>query len=110
MQTVAEMPLFTKQAAVLFDEEEKESIIDLLSVDPECGDIIPGTGGVRKVRFALPGRGKRGGARLVYYYLDDTIPLLALAVYAKNKKIDLSPDEKKAMVKLTAAIKAAARR
>ena len=78
MQTVAETPTFSRQADKLFREEEKRELIDYLATNPLAGDEIPGTGGVRKLRFAASGRGKRGGARIVYYYLDERIPLYAL--------------------------------
>lgn len=94
----------------LFDDEEKEDIIDLLLVDLECGDIILGMGGVRKVCFVFLGCGKRGGVCVVYYYLDDIILLLVLVVYVKNKKIDLLFDEKKVMMKLIVVIKVVVRR
>lgn len=109
MQTVTELPFFTAQADSIVTEVEKKEIIDLLAADPECGDVIPGTGGIRKVRVALPGRGKRGGARVVYYYLDETIPIYALAIYAKNMQTDLTPEQKKALAALARAIKQEAR-
>ena len=84
MQTVAETPTFLRQAEKLFREEEKRELIDYLAWNPLAGDEIPGTGGVRKLRFAASGRGKRGGARIVYYYLDERIPLYALLAYAKS--------------------------
>ena len=80
MQTVAETPIFSRQASKLFNEEQKRELIDFLATHPDAGDEIPGTGGVRKVRFAASGRGKRGGARVIYYYLDETIPIYALLV------------------------------
>ncbi len=110
MQTVAETPTFTRQAEKLFDEDEKRELINFLAENPLAGDEIPGTGGVRKVRFAASGRGKRGGARIIYYYLDETIPLYALLAYAKNDKADMTPDEKRIVSALAAAIKTARRR
>ena len=107
MQTVAETPTFSRQASKLFDEEQKRELIDFLAANPEAGDEIPGTGGVRKVRFAASGRGKRGGARVIYYYLDETIPIYALLVYAKNVKTDMSPDEKRAVAALAGELKKA---
>jgi hypothetical protein len=71
-----------------------------------AGDEIPGTGGVRKLRFAASGRGQRGGARVIYYYLDETMPLYALLAYAKNMQDDMTPDEKRTVAALAAAIKA----
>ena len=106
MQTVAETPTFTRQAEKLFSEDEKLKLISFLAEKPLAGDVIPDTGGVRKVRFAASGRGKRGGARVVYYFLDDTIPLYALLVYPKNEKVDLSPEDKRAASTLVDAIKA----
>lgn len=107
MQTVAETPVFTRQTAKLFDEAEKAELIDFLAENPLAGDEIPGTGGVRKVRFAASGRGKRGGARIIYYFLDDTLPLFALLAYAKNAKTDMTPDEKRAVSALTTELKKA---
>ena len=109
MQTVVELPTFTKQSEDLLSADEKSEVIDILAADPECGDVIPGTGGIRKVRIALAGRGKRGGARVVYYFLDETIPVYALAIYAKNERVDLDPKQKKALAALAGAIKKAAR-
>ncbi|MGB3555168.1 MAG: type II toxin-antitoxin system RelE/ParE family toxin, partial [Jannaschia sp.] len=107
MQTVAETSVFSRQAAKLFDEDQKRELIDFLAANPEAGDEIPGTGGVRKVRFAASGRGKRGGARVIYYYLDETIPIYALLVYAKNVKTDMNPDEKRVVATLAAELKKA---
>lgn len=107
MQTVAETPTFSRQVEKLFTEEEKRELIDFLAENPLAGDEIPGTGGVRKVRFAASGRGKRGGARVIYYYLDETMPLYALLVYAKNTKTDMTPDEKRAASALVALLKSA---
>jgi len=105
MQTVAETPTFLRQTEKLFSEQEKGELIDFLAANPLAGDEIPGTGGVRKVRFAASGRGKRGGARVIYYYLDETIPLYALLAYAKTSKADMTPAEKRAVSALVFAIK-----
>jgi mRNA-degrading endonuclease RelE of RelBE toxin-antitoxin system len=107
MQTVAETPTFTRQAEKLFDADEKDELISFLAENPLAGDVIPDTGGVRKVRFAASGRGKRGGARVVYYFLDDSFPLYALLVYPKNEKANLTAEDKRAAAALVEAIKAA---
>ena len=107
MQTVAETPIFSRQAAKIFDEDQKRELIDFLATNPEAGDEIPGTGGVRKVRFAASDRGKRGGARVIYYYLDETMPIYALLVYAKNVKTDMNSNEKRAVSALAAELKKA---
>ena len=110
MQTVAETPTFTRQAEKLFSEDEKQELITYLAKNPRDGDVIPDTGGVRKVRFAASGRGKRGGARVIYYFLDETVPLYALLAYPKNAKSDLTADEKRTTFALVEAIKALRRR
>ena len=106
MQTVAETPIFTRQTAKLFSDEDKRELIDFLAENPLAGDEIPGTGGVRKLRFAASGRGKRGGARVIYYFLDETMPLYALLAYAKNAQDDMTPDEKRVVAALVVALKA----
>ena len=109
MQTVAETPTFTRQASRIFTEDEKRELIDLLAANPHAGDVIRGTGGVRKLRFQATGSGKRGGARVVYYYLDEDIPLYALLAYAKAARTDLTPDERRTVATLAARIKTEAR-
>ncbi|WP_210332566.1 addiction module toxin RelE [Methylosinus sp. H3A] len=68
MQTAAETPTFTRQAEELFDADEKAELISFLAENPFASSVIPNTGGVRKVRFTAPGRGKRGGAWVVYFF------------------------------------------
>ena len=85
MITVAETPTFTRQCAKIFSDEEKSELIEYLAKNPLAGDEIPGTGGFRKIRFAASGRGKRGGARIIYDYLDDEFPLYALLAYTKKR-------------------------
>ena len=110
MQTVAETPTFVRQTEKLFSEDETTELMDFLAANPLAGDEIPGTGGVRKVRFAASGRSKRGGARIIYYYLDDAMLLYALLAYAKADQADMTPDEKRAVSALVATLKAAYRR
>ena len=106
MQTVIETPTFTRQADKIFSEDERRELIDLLAENPLAGDEIPGTGGVRKLRFAASGRGKRGGARVIYYYLDRAMPIYALLACAKAAKIDMTPEEKRTISAIAAALKA----
>ena len=107
MQTVAETPTFSRQADKLFNEEERRALIDFLAENPLAGDEIPGTGGVRKLRAPASGRGKRGGARIIYYYLNEAMPIYALLAYAKARQPDLTPREKRTVAALAAALKAA---
>ena len=75
-----------------------------------AGAVIPGTGGLRKVRWAMPGKGKRGGARVIYYHHEADYPLILLAGYAKNEKADLTAAEKKAMGAFVETVRALVRR
>lgn len=77
---------------------------DLLAADPLCGDLIQGTGGVRKIRFAIQGRGKSGGVRVVYYYYNETRPLFLLTVFSKNEKGNLTMAERNSLAKLVKAL------
>jgi hypothetical protein len=92
--TVVELPTFVADARRLLTEEELHQLIDRLAYDPEQGVLIRGTGGIRKTRVAIGGRGKRGGGRVIYFYYDPERPLFLLALYAKNEKTDLSEHEK----------------
>jgi hypothetical protein len=82
---------------------------DYLSLNPLVGDEIPGTGGVRKMRWTRPGMGKRGGARIIYYFYDETAPIYLLWAYAKNQQGDLKPSEKEAVTKAAEIFKAMAK-
>ena len=75
--------------------------MDYLAYHPTAGDLIPGTGGVRKLRWGLEGRGKRGGARVVYFYHDPDVPIFVLTAYAKNERADLSQQDRNDFRKLT---------
>jgi len=92
--TVVEAPEFATRAEKLMSREEKDSLILYLSMNPAAGVVVPGAGGVRKLRWALAGRGKRGGARVIYFFHNLQLPLFLLSVFAKNQRADLSQDEK----------------
>ena len=109
MFTVVETPTFIHRAERLLSDDEHAELIDFLAFNPLAGDLIPDTGGVRKVRFAARGKGKSGGVRVIYYLLDEGTPLYALLVYGKGEQANLSPNQKKAVRTLAAAIKAARR-
>lgn len=108
--TVAETQVFTRAAEKLWSEPERIDLIDHLAHNPEAGDVIPGTGGVRKLRWGRICSGKRGGARVVYFYYRSDCPLYLLVAYAKAQAADLTPDEKKAVTALAGAIRGAADR
>jgi hypothetical protein len=93
--SVIEFAGYRRGAHELLTDEEQEAVIDLIAYEPTCGDLMPGTGGLRKVRVGRGGIGRRGGARVVYYFHDVDVPILLLAIYAKNEKADLTAAEKK---------------
>jgi hypothetical protein len=110
MHTVVETPRYQADAARLFTEDEQAAIIDLVASDPRCGVVVPGGGSIRKVRVGLSGRGKRGGARLIYLFGGDDLPVFLLAAFAKNERDDLTPTERSLMAKAVAAMLADYRR
>lgn len=88
-----ETPVFTKLITKLISDEEYHLLQLQLSVRPESGDIIRGSGGIRKVRWAGSGRGKRGGIRVIYYFIKEDDQIFMLYAYPKSKKDDLSVDQ-----------------
>jgi hypothetical protein len=95
MQGVIETASYLKDAAASgMSEEERTVIVNAISVNPALGDRMPGCGGARKARFATPGKGKRGGYRIIHYYAGEDIPVFLLAVVKKNERTDLAQSEK----------------
>jgi hypothetical protein len=103
--TVAEPRPFLRQAASLWGEADRDAFVDYIAGNPEAGDVIPDTGGIRKVRWTRPGTGKRGGVRVIYFYHDSTMPLYLLLIYAKAQRENWTQDEKRRAQALTAALK-----
>ena len=99
MQTVVETPTYLAIANKLFSEEERADIVALVAADPQCGDLIRGTGGFRKVRVARKGMGKSGGGRVVYIWRNESFPVFLITVFAKNEKENLSMAERNALKK-----------
>jgi hypothetical protein len=100
MQTVVETPSYLADAERLFSTDERVAIVDRLAADPTCGAVIPGSGGIRKVRFGFGARGKSGGARIVYLFSGAGLPVFVLAVFAKNEKANLSAADRNALRKM----------
>jgi hypothetical protein len=103
--SVAETPLFVRQAEKIWSEAEREAFVDFIARNPEAGDIIPETGGVRKVRWSRAGSGKRGGTRVIYFFLDRGKPIYLLMVYAKARQENLDASEKRELKKLSEILK-----
>lgn len=101
MQTIVELPEFIKRASSLLKDEEKASIINYLAFHPQAGDIMQGTGGIRKLRWSAQGKGKSGGVRVIYYYHNGSVPLFLLTVFGKGEKANISKSERNELGKLT---------
>jgi hypothetical protein len=108
--SVVETPEFLSATRKLMSDEERMLLVDYLAYNPTTGDLIPGTGGVRKLRWGLEGRGKRGGARVIYFHHDAGIPLFALTAFAKNERTDLSQKDRNDFRQLTTLLVRAFRR
>lgn len=92
--TFIETPVFTKQLEDLLSDDEYALFQRFLIASPEAGDVIPGTDGLRKVRWSAGGKGKRGGVRVIYYHVHREQQIRLLLIYKKGVKDDLSPQEK----------------
>lgn len=99
MQTVVETLGYLKSAEAIFSEAERERIVAMVAADPECGEVLQGTGGFRKVRVARSGMGKRGGARVIYILRGEGFPVFLVAAYAKNEKENLTQQERNQLAK-----------
>lgn len=95
-----------RQADDVWSESEREAFIDFIARNPESGDVIPDTGGIRKVRWSRGRTGKRGGVRVIYFYHNAGVPIYLLMTYAKARRENLTPDEKRILKRLAAALKA----
>jgi hypothetical protein len=104
--TVVETDSFVSATRKLLNEDEREALIDFLAYNPAAGDVMAGTGGVRKLRWSLPGRGKSGGARVIYYYHDERMPLYLLEAFAKNEQANISHAGRNAFKKFVTALTA----
>jgi len=94
-----EMPAFIRHRSDYLDDEGLRALQNALLENPEAGDVIEGTGGLRKVRHADPrrGKGKRGGLRVIYYWGDSRRQIWLFTLYDKDELDDLSAKEKKAL-------------
>lgn len=95
MQTVVETPEFLTAAKKAgMTEAERAAAVDIIAANPEAGDIIPGTGGCRKVRVAKAGGGKSGGYRVITYYTTAERPVFLLTVISKGQRANLTDAQK----------------
>ena len=103
---VCEMTAFTRKAGKLWTREEHDEFVDFIAQNPEAGDVIEGTGGARKVRWARAGMGKRGGTKIITYYHGETLPVFLFMLFAKNERQDIGPDDKRDLATAIAGLKA----
>lgn len=97
---IVETPIFTKQLLSSLSDEEYRLFQNMLLERPDAGKVIPGSGGLRKLRWAAEGRGKRGGLRVIYYWFTARGTILLLFIYPKNVQDNLTPDQLKQLKKV----------
>ncbi len=91
-RTVAQTPIFQKYAAAIWTSDELDRLVNWIALNPLAGHVIPGSGGLRKVRWSASGRGKRGGARVIYYNLLQDGTVWLLMAYTKARLDNLPPN------------------
>lgn len=97
---IIETPIFTRRIQTAITDEEYRLLQARLVQKPDAGQIIPGSGGLRKLRWSGSGRGKRGGIRVIYYWFVSPEVILMLFAYPKNEQDDLTPDQLKQLKKV----------
>lgn len=101
MITVAETGEFVKRAKKYLTEDERQTLLSHLSSHPIAGNVIEGTGGIRKLRWARQGTGKSSGIRVIYFYYNERMPpQYALTLYGKGEKDNLSKSERNELAKI----------
>ena len=108
LQTVVETPAYLAAARGVLSDALRADVINMVAGNPRAGVALGG--GVRKARIALPGRGKRGGARVVFLFVGEDIPVFLLTVFAKNEKTDLSVEERTVLIRAAKELAADYRR
>jgi mRNA-degrading endonuclease RelE of RelBE toxin-antitoxin system len=94
---IVETRAFTARIGELLSDEQYRGLQWYLAGRPSAGDVIPGTGGLRKVRWAGKGRGKRGGCRVIYFWHAASNRVLMLFAFAKNERVDLTAAQKRVL-------------
>lgn len=101
MLTVAELSTFMRSAEKLLNAIERQDVINYLALHPKAGEVMQGTGGVRKMRWGRGGQGKSGGVRVIYYFHNESMPLYLLTLFSKNERSNLSQAERIELSELT---------
>jgi len=97
-----ETPIFTADVQALLSDEDYAALQLHLVGQPDAGNVVAGTGGLRKVRWTSVGRGKRGGTRVIYYHVVAQAQIRMILIYRKGIKDDLNPKEKTMLRKINA--------
>ena len=108
--TVVETPIFSRLWPDYWDEDERGEFVSWLVKNPLAGDVIRGSGGCRKVRWARSGTGKRGGVRVIHFNMLENGVIHLLLIYAKNERENWTPDDRRRVQALTDSIRQAWRR
>jgi mRNA-degrading endonuclease RelE of RelBE toxin-antitoxin system len=97
---ILETTSFTRRIRDLLSDEEYRALQFALGLRPDQGVVIPGTGGIRKIRWGQEGRGKRGGIRIIYYWHRQTDQIYMLLTYTKGEQDDLTTDQARTLSRL----------
>ena len=100
LHTVVETPEFLRRVQGLLTAADRSALINHLAANPDAGDVMPGTGGARKLRWAVCGKGKSGGVRVITFFSGPPVPVFVLTVFGKGEKINLSKAEQNALRKV----------
>lgn len=98
--TIIETPIFTRRIQVILSDEEYRLLQAHLVNKPDIGKVIPGSGGMRKLRWSAKGHGKRGGIRVIYYWFMSKDVILLLFAYSKNEQDDLTKEQLRQLKKV----------
>lgn len=102
LHAIVETPAFLSKASKIMSDDERVSIVDMIAANPRMGVLVQGTGGLRKARFGIGGRGRRGGGRVIYWLHSDDFPAVLLWAFAKNEASDLTASQKTTLARLGA--------
>lgn len=94
MLTIAELPEYIRRVEKLLSATERMDIVNYLAANPKVGDLMEGTGGIRKLRWGRGSQGKSGGVRVIYYFHSESMPLYLLTLFAKNERANISKAER----------------
>jgi len=92
---IIETPVFTRRVLDLLSDDEYKDFQSFIAANPASGDIIPRSNGLRKLRWSIKGKGKRGGSRIIYYWVKPKDTVLMLFLFKKNEQSNLTVDQLK---------------